>query len=72
MLGVGQSAIHQRANAVDDEAIASMQLDRATFSAAINGSLEALDRATINGDGATVHRLFASLAIFGVAAIIEP
>ena len=72
VLGVGRSAVYHTAHAVDDDAIATLHLDRATFSAAMHGSVDALDRAEIMGDHATVRELFASLTIFGTAAIIEP
>ena len=71
VLGVGRSAIHHRAGAVDDEAVASIRIDRATFSEAL-ADAAALDGADIAGDRDIVTELFASLTVFETAALIEP
>ena len=71
VLGVGRSAIHHRAGAVDDGAVASIRIDRATFSEAL-ADAAALDGAAIVGDRDVVTELFASLTVFDTAALIEP
>ena len=70
-LGVGRSVIHHRADAVDDEAIASIRIDRATFAAALSDAA-ALQSVEISGDRDTVMDFFAGLTVFGRAALIEP
>lgn len=71
VLGVGRSAIHHRADAIDDDAVASIRIDRATFSEAL-ADAAALGGAAIVGDRHIVTELFASLAVFDTAALIEP
>ena len=71
VLGVGRSAIHHRAGAMDGEAAASIRIDRATFSEAL-ADAAALGGADIAGDRDVVTELFASLTVFDTAALIEP
>ena len=71
VLGVGRSVIHHRAGAVDKEAVASIRIDRATFSAALSDPA-ALQGAEILGDRDIVREFFAGLTIFGTATLIEP
>ncbi len=71
VLGVGRSAIHHRPHAVDGASVASIRIDRATFSDAL-ADAAALAGADIAGDRDTVTELFASLTVFGTAALIEP
>ena len=71
VLGVGRSAIHHRPNAVDPDAAASMHTDRATLAATLD-DVEVLERAEIDGDAEMVRAFFASLTVFGPAALIEP
>ena len=70
VLGVGRSVIHHRANAVDDEAVASIRIDRATFSAALDDAA-ALRDAEILGDRYFVMEFFAALTVFETATLIE-
>lgn len=71
VLGVGRSAVHHRPNTIDDEAIASLRINRPTFVAALDDAVQ-LQEAELSGDTALVQELFASLAVFSTAAIIEP
>ena len=71
VLGVGRSAIHHRAHATDDEAAASIRIDRAAFSEAL-ADTAALADAAIDGDRGIVTEFFASLTVFETAALIEP
>ncbi|MDE0667396.1 MAG: MBL fold metallo-hydrolase [Acidimicrobiaceae bacterium] len=71
VLGVGRSAIHHRAGVVDKAAVASIRIDRATFSEAL-ADAAALGGADIAGDRDVVTELFASLTVFDTAALIEP
>ena len=71
VLGVGRSAIHHRAGAMDGDAVASIRIDRATFSEAL-ADAAALGGADIAGDRDVVTELFASLTVFDTAALIEP
>ena len=70
-LGVGRSVIHHRVDAVDDEAIASFRIDRATFAAALSDAA-VLQSVEISGDRDTVMDFFAGLTVFATAALIEP
>ena len=71
LLGVGRSVIHHRAAAVDDEAVASVRIDRATFAAALSDAA-ALEGAEIAGDRDAVTEFFAALTVFGSAPLVEP
>lgn len=71
VLGVGRSAVHHRPHAVDDEAAASVEIDRPTLVAALD-DVTALEGAVIEGDGEPLLRLLSSLTVFGTAALIEP
>lgn len=71
VLGVGRSAVHHRADAVDPAAVASVRTDRATLFAALNDA-SALDRAEITGDRALLQSLLAGLTVFTTARLIEP
>ncbi|NNC79052.1 MAG: MBL fold metallo-hydrolase [Acidimicrobiales bacterium] len=71
VLGVGRSAIHHRADVIDDDAVASVRADRATLGAAMDDA-SALSAAEISGDRDLVQKLFASLTRFTTAAIVEP
>jgi len=71
VLGVGASTVHHRANVVDPGAVVSVRLDRATLMEAVSDHT-ALDAAGIEGDRSVVVDLFASLATFDAAALIEP
>ncbi len=71
VLGLGRSAIHHRPDITDDDAVASLRIDRATMIAAIDDPA-ALDRAEIGGDADLVRSLFAGLTGFATAALIEP
>lgn len=71
VLGVDRSAVHHRPGLVDPDAAASVRIDRATMSAALD-DVEALDRAEISGDRHLVHALLSSLTVFATAALVEP
>lgn len=71
VLGIGRSAVHHRADAVDPTAVASVRTDRATLFAALNDA-SALDGAEITGDRALLQSLLASLTVFTTAPLIEP
>lgn len=71
VLGVGRSVIHHRADAVDDEAIASIRIDRTTLAAALYDPA-ALQGADISGDRDAVTEFFAALTVFGTAPLVEP
>ena len=60
-----------RAGVVDKAAVASIRIDRATFSEAL-ADAAALGGADIAGDRDVVTELFASLTVFDTAALIEP
>ena len=71
VLGVGRSAIHHRAHATDDEAAASVRIDRAAFSEVLADTAALADVAIV-GDRGIVTEFFASLTVFETAALIEP
>ena len=71
VLGLGRSAVHHRPHASDDDAVASVEIDRPTLLAALDDSA-ALDQAVIRGDAEPLRRLLAALTSFGSPALIEP
>ncbi len=71
VLGLGRSAVHHRPHAIDDAAVASVEIDRPTLLAALDDPA-ALDQAVISGDAEPLRRLLAALTSFGSPALIEP
>lgn len=71
VLGIGRSAIHHRANAVDADAVSTMRTDRGTFVRTLDDA-SALDDAELEGDAELVREFFAALTVFTTPALIEP
>jgi len=71
VLGIGLSAIHHRPHTTDGNAVASLQIDRLTLFNALR-DVGALSDAVIDGDEMLVADFFASMTVFGTAALIEP
>ncbi len=71
VMGIGRSAVHHRAGAVDPNAVATIRTQRGVLVNALN-DLAVLDGADIDGDRQLVVDFFASLTVFGTQALIEP
>lgn len=71
VLGIGRSAIHHRAGAVDSGADAVLRIDRASLIRLLANTSTA-DGLDIDGNAEAVRQFFRTLTVFTSPALIEP
>lgn len=71
VLGIGRSAIHHRAGAVDSGADAVLRIDRASLIRLLANTSTA-DGLDIDGNAEAVQQFFRTLTVFTSPALIEP